>query len=260
MSAAERREKYVEIADELSRRIDAGIIGPAAPFPSELAIQREFSQRWPDLSRGTVRRALEVLRGRGRVYAEKGRGYYLKPQLPVRVISMARYREDMAAAPDDPQAYTAARDEVPAQHRPDVTIAGHPADDEVATLFGVPRGTLLLRRDLVHRIDGFPVQLATSFYLLDMVAGTWVATPESEPSPGGAVGHLKALGVRPTRVVKRLRTRYPTAQEAEALRLASGEKVYAITRQIYADDRVVEVSREIVIPDENVVLEMETDL
>lgn len=252
---ADERPRYAQIADELGRRIDAGIIGPAMPFPSDKQIQDEFN-----VARNTARQALEVLRRQGRVHTVKGRGSYVRPRIPARRVASSRYRADVTSTPDRPQTsvthdYGIAWE----QHNPDFTLSEEPASAEVAELFGVPEGTGLLRRDLVFRVDGWPTHMSTSYYLADMVAGTWVAGPQSEPAPGGAIGHLSSLGVRVTQVVETVESRMPTPREAEVLRMSAGP-VLAITRRMLADDRVVEVAREIVYPGDGVRLEYEIEL
>ncbi|WP_328344739.1 GntR family transcriptional regulator [Micromonospora sp. NBC_00421] len=253
--AADPRPRYAQIADELGRRIDAGILGNGMPFPSDKEIQAEFG-----VARNTARQALAVLREQGRIHTIKSRGSFVRPRLkPVRVAS-SRYRADVESTPENPQTsvthdYGIRFD----QHNPDAVITTEPASPEVAELFDVDPGTGLVRRDLVFRLNGWPTHMSTSYYLAEMVAGTSVAGPGSEPAQGGAIGHLRSLGVRVTRVVETVESRMPTAREAEVLRMPSGP-VLAITRQMYAGDRVVEVAREIVYPGDGVRLEYEIDL
>jgi GntR family transcriptional regulator len=205
--AAADQPRYLQIAEELGRRIDAGTISVGVPLPSDADLQAEFG-----VARNTIRQALT---------ADHGINWD--------------------------------------QHHPDAVITEEAATPELAALFDVADGTMLLRRDLVFRIGGYPTHMSTSYYLLDMVAGTWVAGPESEPSPGGAIGHLKSLGVTVTKVRERVVSRLPSDHEARTLRM-SGGPVLALTRQMFAGARVVEVAREIVIPGEDVELEYEIDL
>ncbi|MEU7978283.1 GntR family transcriptional regulator [Micromonospora sp. NPDC049081] len=253
---ADARPQYVQIADELRRRIDAGTIGYGAPLPSEQEIRDEWN-----VARNTARQAVEVLREEGRVYTLKGRGSFVRPKLDARRVASSRYRADVESTPENPQTsvthdYGIRFD----RHNPDAVITTEPASPEVAELFNVAAGTGLVRRDLVFRLDGWPTHMSTSFYLADMVAGTPVAGPGSEPAQGGAVGHLKSLGVRVVRVVEAVESRMPTDREAEVLRMPSGP-VLAITRQMFDDGgRVVEVAREIVYPGDGVRLEYEINL
>lgn len=247
--------RYVQIAEELGRRIDAGTISVGVPLPSDAELQAEFG-----VARNTIRQALDVLRNQGRIHTIKGRGSYVRPRVPTRRIASSRYRADVNSTPDNPQSSVTADHGINwDQHQPDAVITEEAATPELAALFDVADGTMLLRRDLVFRVGGFPTHMSTSYYLLDMVAGTWVAAPESEPSPGGAIGHLKSLGVTVTKVRERVVSRLPSDHEARTLRM-SGGPVLALTRQMFAGAQVVEVAREIVIPGEDVELEYEIDL
>jgi GntR family transcriptional regulator len=68
--------KYQRIADELAARITAGTI--TGRLPSEQQLIAEFRA-----SRGTVRRSVEVLVGRGLVYTVPQRGSYVTDGPPV---------------------------------------------------------------------------------------------------------------------------------------------------------------------------------
>ncbi|MFI7073535.1 GntR family transcriptional regulator [Micromonospora sediminicola] len=252
---AEDRPRYVEIADTINRRIDDGVYGPGFPLPTDEQLRAEFS-----VSRGTVRQALELLRNQRRIYTVRGKGSFVRPEASVRRIASSRYQADASSTPERPQTSVTHDYGIPwDKHHPDVAISTEAADAEVAELFKVPEGTPLVRRNLVFRVNGWPTHMSTSYYLADMVDGTWVAGPGSEPAPGGAIGHLKSLGVVVDKVVETVESRMPTAREAEVLRMSAGP-VLAITRQMLAAGRVVEVAREIVYPGDGVRLEYEIPL
>jgi GntR family transcriptional regulator len=253
--AAADQPRYLQIAEELGRRIDAGTLSVGVPLPSDAELQAEFG-----VARNTVRQAMDALRTQGRIHTIKGRGSFIRPQVPTRRIASTRYRADMDSTPDNPQSSVTADHGITwDQHNPDAVITEEPATPELADLFGVAEDTMLLRRDLVFRVGGYPTHMSTSYYLLEMVAGTWVAGPGSEPAAGGAIGHLKSLGITVTKIRERVVSRLPTDHEARTLRM-SGGPVLALTRQMFTGARVVEVAREIVIPGENVELEYEIDL
>jgi GntR family transcriptional regulator len=66
-----RSIRYHEIAATLRERIASGDIAPGGMLPSESAMSAEF-----DVSRVTIRRALDVLREEGSVNARQGLGWF----------------------------------------------------------------------------------------------------------------------------------------------------------------------------------------
>ena len=66
---------YRQVARILRDRIMRGVWQPDRRLPSEPDLEAEF-----EISRDTVRRALDVLREEGLIVTVKGRGSYVKPQ------------------------------------------------------------------------------------------------------------------------------------------------------------------------------------
>ena len=66
---------YVQVADAIAERIRDGRLVPNRPIPSETTMQQEFG-----VARGTVRKAVDVLRERGLVATVPGRGTYVLPK------------------------------------------------------------------------------------------------------------------------------------------------------------------------------------
>src|SRR5690349_7486682 len=70
-----RRPLHRQIADELRREIDAGMLRPGDPLPSETDLMRRFG-----VSRGTVRQARATLRADGAVAGSQGRHFTVRSQ------------------------------------------------------------------------------------------------------------------------------------------------------------------------------------
>jgi GntR family transcriptional regulator len=94
--------------------------------------------------------------------------------------------------------------------------------------------------------DDVPVQLARSWFPLDITRGTQIA--ESDTGPGGVYNRLADLGHDPTEYAETVRVRLPAGDEVRLLRLDAEQRVYAI-RRTAADSsgRVVEVN-DMVLP------------
>jgi len=63
---------YVQVADAVAARIANGDLEPDRPIPSEEHLRQDF-----EVSRGTVRHAVALLRERGLVVTVPGRGTYV---------------------------------------------------------------------------------------------------------------------------------------------------------------------------------------
>ena len=252
------RPLYRLVADELRRRIMAGAIPPGSLLPSETALMAEF-----DVSRGTIRDAIGLLRAEGLVVTEHGRGTYARPVMPVRRLSSERYRrelEQITGGRDPETSFTADQQIEWSDYTLDTEFREVPASRVLAELFGTRVGVMLLERRFVFKSFSVPQQMSTSYLLLDMVRGTPVADPANEPWPGGNTAQLYSLGVVVTGIRERIRARMPVADEVATLRIPSGVPVVVITRQTYAGERVVEVAHDITIPADRVELEFFTDL
>jgi DNA-binding GntR family transcriptional regulator len=63
---------YLQVADDVQRRIDNGEI--TEKLPAERALAEEYGVAYT-----TVRRAMEILRERGVIITRQGRGTFVKP-------------------------------------------------------------------------------------------------------------------------------------------------------------------------------------
>ncbi len=63
---------YQQVARELRNMIASGELAPRDPLPSELTIQQRYQ-----VSRGTARRAVEMLRDEGLIYTVPQRASYV---------------------------------------------------------------------------------------------------------------------------------------------------------------------------------------
>ena len=67
------KHAYMQVADDVERRISDGEITVKLPVERELA--EEYGVAYT-----TVRRAMEVLRGRGVIITRQGRGTFVNPR------------------------------------------------------------------------------------------------------------------------------------------------------------------------------------
>jgi GntR family transcriptional regulator len=253
------RPVYKQLADEVRRMITDGELAAGDAIPSEPELSDKYG-----ISRTTVRQGLSLLTNEGLVQAQHGRGWYVRAQRPVRRMADTRYQAEL----DQIARPVAERDSRPFtfDHRGyekfelKRRLTEVAATGEIAEVFQVPDGTMLLRREFTFIFDGEPHRKSWSYLLLDMVKDTPITDAANEPWPGGTMAQLDSVGVRVTAVDEIVRARMPTPEETAELRIDSGTPVLAVRRVMYAETRPVEACVDIVIPADRVVLHYHTEL
>ncbi len=122
---------------------------------------------------------------------------------------------------------------------------------------GVPAGTQVWARSRRFVLDGKPVLFAVSYLPADIVGDSAVTQPDT--GPGGTYARLAERGHGPVRFREEVRSRMPSAGEAERLSLSMGTPVVQIVRTAFAEGgRVVEVN-EMTLDSASYVLEYDFD-
>src|SRR5215216_6497414 len=208
------RPVFKQIADRLRAMILSGELAPGAQLPSEQELMDAHG-----LARGTVRQAVNLLRGEGLVRTEHGRGTFVRDRPPVRRLAhdrfARRHRERGRAA------YLA---ELEAEgRRPEVEVlevARVRAPDEVAVWLQLAIGADALIRRRRYLADGEPMELATSYIPWELAEGT--AMVEANTGPGGVYARLEERGHELKRFSEEVAARMPTSDEVRALVLQPG--------------------------------------
>lgn len=117
-----------------------------------------------------------------------------------------------------------------------ITWAGETeAPEEIRAALGLPAGSGVIARQRLVLLDGQPIELANSYWPIDVAGGTDLAQPRK--IRGGAVSLLANLGYRPASVDEQIQTRPPTDEEIHALALDdTHEWVLTLTRIITGND------------------------
>lgn len=106
-------------------------------------------------------------------------------------------------------------------------------------------------------LDGKPVLFAVSYLPADIVGDSVIT--QVDTGPGGVYARLTELGNGPVRFREEVRSRMPSADEAERLALSMGTPVIQIVRTAFAaGGRVVEVN-EMTLDSASYVLEYDFD-
>lgn len=236
------RPAYRQIADRLRDVVQRGELTAGAQLPSETDLIERYGA-----SRGTVRQAIAILRAEGLVDVEHGRGAFVRQRPPIRRLGYDRFARRHREAGQ--AAFIA---ELEAEGRkPEVEILhigpGDPdADIRKRLELSEDEGVLMRRRR--YLADRHPVELATSWLPLALVADTPIADPN--PGPGGIYARLEDMGHHLERFTEDVTARMPQPDEARLLQLGPGVPIIRLVRVAYAvNDQPVEVCDTIIAAD-----------
>ncbi|MFE5185483.1 GntR family transcriptional regulator [Streptomyces sp. NPDC056628] len=245
IDATSDRPVFKQIADHFRNEINTGALAAGEPLPSESQMVKTFG-----VSGGTVRRALDLLRAEGLIVTEHGRGTRVRERAPVlRLASQRLTRANRAAGLGG---FAADMRALGLEYKQEVLHLGNvPAPQEVSERLNLPAACEVFVRRRRMWGGGVPMQLADSYYPLDLVEGTPIV--EESAGPGGSYARLEERGHRLASFREELHARMPSEEEKKALRLLPGVPVVSLIRTaIDVGGRAVEVFVSVVAADKHV--------
>ncbi|WP_103502299.1 MULTISPECIES: UTRA domain-containing protein [unclassified Streptomyces] len=102
------------------------------------------------------------------------------------------------------------------------------ASEAVARALGVGPGENVVTRRRMIYLDGTPIELTDSYFLMQVAGGTRLVG--TAKIPGGVVTLLAERGYRPDLVQEDVTARLPTTEEQELLLLEPSEPVLCLAR------------------------------
>lgn len=241
MSITPAKSQFRQLADAIRARIESGEYPRGAAIPAEDDLAEEFG-----VSRPVVNRAVSILRTEGLVKVHRGRGTTVNELPVIRRDTAGRQRRTTRESGEARGAFDGEMKALGLTPNTTVSVDQVPASASVAELLGITEGDTVLARSRVMSANDIPVQLATSYFPMDIAEGSQLT--ETDTGPGGAYSRLAELGHAPAEFTETVRVRPPTDDEAPRLQLEPDQRVYMITRTARtAADRVVEVN-EIILP------------
>lgn len=212
---------YRQLAERLVAAIACGRLKDGDALPPERVLCERL-----EVSRTTLRRALDELAGRGLVKARHGSGTFVAARLEQPLARLSSFSEDMRARGREATFRWLERDLAP------------PLPEEAMAL-GLGSGALVARFVRLRLADGEPLAVERA------------AVPAHLLPDPAAVGDslyqaLAARGLEPVRALQHLRAAAVDAADAARLGIAAGSPVMAIMRHGYlADGRAVEFTRSV---------------
>ena len=239
------RAKFRQIADVLRDEIRTGRLAPGERLPSE----RELIEAY-GAARGTVRQALAILGEEGLTDTQHGRGVFVRQAPPLHREGSVRFAKDLRRTGGGAfQAEVEAQGRVSRQEVLERATLRAPAF--VAERLGLDDSEEVFVRRRRMSADGVPMQLADSYWPVDLVRDTPIT--HADTGLGGSYARLEELGHRPARFREELSARMPTDDERRALRLGPGTPVVRLIRTAFDDDGTpVEVFDSVLAADRHV--------
>lgn len=231
--AQRKPAKHDAIAEVLRAQIYSRELPPGARVPSENDIAKTHG-----VSADTARKVLAELANEGLTQASQGKATVVREFRPIRRRSIQRLSSEVWG-----QGVSIWDIDVPDRDLEvdDLTVVEVEPPDLVAAALDLDEGATVWRRSRRYLIDGEPAMRAISYLPAGLVAGSPIT--ELNPGDGGIYARLADLGHKPEHFREELRTRMPTPDEVQDLRLGPGTPVILMAR--YAadtDGRVVEVN------------------
>lgn len=206
---------YYQIEEHIKQQIDSGELKDDSTIPSE----REFAEMF-QISRMTVRQALNNLVVEGYLYRQKGRGTFVsKRKVEQELQGMTSFTEDMLSRGMSPSSKLLSFDIIS-------------ADIRTAEELLIAEGDEVYRIKRIRLADRAPMALETAFIPLKIVPGL-----SSENSNQSLYRYIEEnLSLRISEARQEIEASIAGAEEARDLKIAEGAPVLLIVRTSFLAD------------------------
>jgi len=221
--------RYLWVHNSLKAQIEAEDFKVGDYLPPEPELQRTFQ-----VSRTTVRKAVEMLAQQGFVYIRQGKGtQILDFKATQRLGFVTSFSETLRE-----QGFTVTQ--------ADIRVDFVSAPRRIAADLGVEPGTRLLRIDRITLANGSPIALMTNYLLPELVPGI-------EKRISGMSSLYSFLESEYNLVVEAatdfISARPSLAGEAEKLQIAEGSPLLVVRRDSHSGGRPIEVAILLIVAD-----------
>ncbi|MGW2841856.1 GntR family transcriptional regulator [Streptomyces sp. NPDC001493] len=233
--------KADRIAADFAAMIRSGELAPGAQLPSVSELRAEHGVAYQ-----TARDVYRTLEREGLVYTRHGKGSFVSPIVnKINRDGTSRYQPTARSAGQARGAFAAELQRLGLVHRHDsspTVIARQRPPEEIASIFGLSADADAVSRLRVMRAgrldaavdpdEGFPVQIAISWFPAEIAAGT--VLEQQDTGPGGSKSRLADLGYTQTRITESLEVRLPMdsgvggLDESAALGISDDQPVFVL--------------------------------
>lgn len=205
--------RYYQLKEILEKRIQSGEFEPGDQFPTDQALCQEYG-----LSRGTVRRAVELLVEEGRLEREQGRGTFVSPsKLSPVFFRLADFAEDMRQ-----------RGREPATRLLRLRVVS--ADEAIAARLQIPAGEEVMEIVRLRLADGLPLAYETRYLAQRLCPKLLDEDLEGESIHSLLIDKYDIPLVRACHTIE---ARVLTGEAAELLQVEPGSAGFLVDRVTY---------------------------
>jgi GntR family transcriptional regulator len=225
---------YQQIAEDLRRKIETGIIERGAQLPTELALREEY-----DASRNTIRDAIKRLIGQDLVETRPGQGTFVRINVDPFVTVLTAEPGSGVGGGEGATYLSQVSEEhrTPSSSVPKVEVQIPPPP--VLRRLRLGPGTQVVSRHEQRFIDDILWSLQTSFYPMDFVTkGGATRLLMAEDIPEGTVAYLADQGHKQVGYRDWITARAPDENEQKLFSLAHNASMFEIFRTAFDQDGI----------------------
>jgi GntR family transcriptional regulator len=201
---------YFQMAKRLEEAIESGDLPPGTRFANEVQLAQDL-----DISRPTVRRAMEYLVDRGLLVRRRGIGTeVVKPRVR-RPLELTSLYDDLLSTGQRPATVVLLNEQIE-------------ASADVAASLGVPEGTPVIKLIRVRSASGQPVARLTNYVPARLLNLNRELLEEQ-----GLYQLLRAAGVSLHAATQSIGARRATVEEARSLEEPRGAALLTMERVVY---------------------------
>jgi GntR family transcriptional regulator len=210
--------KYYQLASIIRRKIEGGDWPPRNPIPSERQLEIQYN-----VSRTTIRQAIDYLERQGFIYREHGRGTFVSPQkLQKGAQELTSFSEDLLR-----------RGIKPGQNIENIEFLIPPPN--ILQRLELPPGSKVLCVQRIRLGDDIPIGIQTSYLAL---AENQAISREELEQTGSLYRILQEkFNVLPTEADETLEVTLATPEEAALLQIKPGAPLLLNERLMYNQNR-----------------------
>ncbi|MEV0589648.1 GntR family transcriptional regulator [Nonomuraea sp. NPDC050310] len=233
------RDRYLQVADDLRKRIEAGEYEAGARLPAVPALAERYG-----VARGTAHQAVQALAKWGMVISKSGSGTFVRTRLGARQLIRCYDRMRQSGAPITSGLDSVMAGRSQAGYRSETVYA----EPDVRLRLGLGDPDLqdrpdVMATDALYHVNDEPTMIIRSWEPLALTRGTEVVFPLEGPLGGrGVIERMAALGLAVDATREVVRARAASPEEGAQLLLPPGGMVLTIERTFYAGERPVETA------------------